>query len=255
MLPATPFGNLLTSWHISVFDIQAKLRLLSAYFMQLFVFIGILAVIFVKNDKKFDMQFLLLCFGSIILLALITLLPALSVEYGTLRMFQQLLFVLSLPILLGLNSTLFFMKEQKRILVVAIITAFLFLNLTGFISHLTGDYYPQLILDNSGLYYDAYYVHGQDVYAIIWLTRNNTDDSQVQTDLANVNRLRIYGNIEASEGNFPATVLRSAYVFKDVSSNIVVSIGDNALIYNSDKPFLDDNKNLIYSNGRDNIYK
>ncbi|HYT41108.1 MAG TPA: hypothetical protein VEP90_02065, partial [Methylomirabilota bacterium] len=114
-LAPTPLGNLLSSFHIPVFNIQAELRSLSAYFMQIFVFIGLLAIFFLKNKKLFDLQYLLLCFGAVLLLALITILPALSVEYGVLRMFQQLLFMLSLPIVLGFSSILFFMKEQKRI--------------------------------------------------------------------------------------------------------------------------------------------
>ena len=143
--------------------------------MQIFVFIGLLAIFLFKNEKPFDLQYLFLCFGAIFLLILETVLPALSVEYGLLRMFQQLLFMLSLPIVLGLSSILFFLKEQNRILFTGVIAIIFFLNLTGFISHLTGDYYPQMTLDNSGLYYDAYYVHKSDVLAMVWLSKNNVN--------------------------------------------------------------------------------
>lgn len=255
VLPPTPFGNLLTSLHIPVFTIQSELRLLSAYFMQIFVFIGIVSVLFIKNKQQFDLQFLLLCFGSILLLALITVLPALSVEYGVLRMFQQFLFLLSLPILLGLNAIFSFMKEQKRILFVGIIAIFLFLNLTGFIAHLTGEYYPQLILDNAGLYYEAYYTHGADVSSIVWLSKNDVQHVPVATDLAGANKFLDYGTIKASAKNFPILIPRDAYVYLQVSNDTIVSINHNVFIYSSDKHFLDDNKNLIYSNGRNNIYK
>ena len=136
-LAPTPLGAWLSSHHISVFDIQAELRTLSAAFIQVFVFIGLLCILFFKSKKSFDVQYLLLCFGAVFLLALITLLPDLSVEYGVLRMFQQLLFMLSLPIVIGLSSILFFAIEQKRILFTGIIAIIFFLTLTGFISHLT----------------------------------------------------------------------------------------------------------------------
>jgi uncharacterized membrane protein len=254
-LSPTPFGNLLSSFHVSVFNIQAALRALSAYFMQIFVFVGLLAVFFSKNKKLFDLQYLLLCFAATFLLALMTVLPALSAEYGVLRMFQQFLFMLSLPIVLGLGSMFFFVKEQKRVLFTAIIAIFFFLNLTGFISHLTGDYYPQLTLDNAGVYYNVYYVHNSDVLAIAWLSKNRIKNELIQTDLSGTNKMLTYGGINASDENFPAIIQKNAYVYLEILPSVSVAINHDVLIYNSDKPFLDDNKNLIYSNGKVNIYR
>ncbi len=254
-LAPTPLGNLLSSFHIPVFNIQAELRSLSAAFMQIFVLVGLLVVFFLKNKKSFDVQHLLLCLGALFLLALITVLPALSVEYGVLRMFQQLLLILSLPIVLGLSSILFFVKEQKRIVFTGIIAIIFFLNLTGFISHLTGDYYPQMTLDNSGLYYDAYYVHKSDVLAIAWLSKNNVNNDPVEADLSGTNKLLTYGDINALNEIFPPIIRKNAYVYEEISSSTVVSIDKNVVIYNSSKSFLDDNKDLVYSNGKDNVYK
>ncbi len=223
--------------------------------MQIFVLVGLLVVFFLKNKKSFDVQHLLLCLGALFLLALITVLPALSVEYGVLRMFQQLLLILSLPIVLGLSSILFFVKEQKRIVFTGIIAIIFFLNLTGFISHLTGDYYPQMTLDNSGLYYDAYYVHKSDVLAIAWLSKNNVNNDPVEADLSGTNKLLTYGDINALNEIFPPIIRKNAYVYEEISSSTVVSIDKNVVIYNSSKSFLDDNKDLVYSNGKDNVYK
>jgi hypothetical protein len=254
-LVPTPLGNVLTTLHIPVFDIQAELRTLSADFMQVFVFIGLLAVFFFKNKKPFDLQYSFLCFGSLFMLALIIVIPSLSVEYGLLRMFQQLLFVFSLLIVIGIRFILFFIKEQKRIAVAAIIVMIFFLNLTGFVSHLTGDYYPQLTLDNSGLYYDAYYVHKSDIQAIVWLSKNNVNHEPVEAGLSGSNKMMTYGGIYAVDNIFPSVTLKDAYVYLETSSPTVASIDTDVEIFNSSKPFLDNNKNLIYSNGKDNIYK
>ena len=210
--------------------------------MQIFVLIGLLSLSFsLRSKKTFDLQYLLLCFGALFLLALITVLPDLSMEYGVLRMFQQFLFVLSLPIVLGLNSILFFVKEQKRILFTGIIAIIFFLNLTGFISHLTGDYYPQMTLDNAGLYYDAYYVHRSDVLAIVWLSENNVNNDPIVADLSGINKLLTYGDINALNENFPALIPKNAYVYLQVSSNAIAS--PDILYYNSDRHFLDKYKN------------
>ena len=254
-LAPTPLGNLLSSFHVPVFSLQAGFRSAAADFFQIFVLVGLLAVLFLKNKRPFDLQYLLLCFSSILLLAIITILPQLSIEYGALRMFQQFLFLLALPIVIGLGSVLFFMQEQKRTIFIGIIVVILFLDLTGFISHLTGNYYPQMTLDNSGLYYDAYYVQESDVLAIHWLSMNNVKKKLVVTDSAGTNKLQTYGGINSVEENFPPLVPKDAYVYLEVSRNIIVSIENSTLIYNSDKPFLDSNKDLVYSNGDVNIYK
>ena len=178
----------------------------------------------------------------------------LSLDYGVLRMFQQLLFILSLPIVLGINSVFFFVKEQKRIFCTCILVIFLFLNLTGFVSHLTGDYYPQMWLDNSGLYYDAYYVHRSDIAAIAWLSANNINHDPVEADIENIDIEKVYGHMNALNEIFPSVIRKNAYVIMQTSSTRVV-VGPYVLIYNSPLPFLNDNKNRIYSNGGNNIYK
>jgi len=268
-LAPTPLGNLLSSFHIPVFNIQTSLRSLSADFMQISVFIGLLAIfffkkksfnvqhllLFFKKKKSFDLQYLLLCLGALFLLVLMTLLPALSLEYGILRMFQQFLYILSLPIVLAVYSAFFFVKEPKRILFTGIIAIIFFLNLTGFISHLTGDYYPQFTLDNFGLYYDAYYVHKSDVLAIVWLSKNNIKNEPVQADLSGANKLLTYGDIDALNGIFPSIIRKNAYVYQQTSIHVEVIIDNTVLIFNSSKSFLDDTKDLVYSNGQVNIYK
>ena len=70
--------------------------------------------IFSKQNKSIDLQFLLLCLGAIFLLALMVVLPALTVQYGVARMYQQFLFLLSLPIVLGAYSIFFFHERAKK---------------------------------------------------------------------------------------------------------------------------------------------
>ncbi len=112
-----------------------------------------------------------------------------------------------------------------------------------------------MTLDNAGLYYDAYYVHRSDVLAIVWLSENDVNNDPIVADLSGINKLLTYGGINALNENFPALIPKNAYVYLQVSSNAIVSIDHDLLYYNSDKAFLDNNKNLIYSNGKDNIYK
>ncbi len=253
-LPPTALGIWLSSLHVPIFNIQANLKLICAYSMQIFVFIGLLTFFFRKNKISLDLQYLLFCLSGVVFLALITILPALSLDYGVLRMFQQFLFVLPLPIVLGISSIFFFVKEQKKILFTAITVILLFLNLTGFVTHLTGDFYPVMYLDNSGLYYDAYYIQKTDVTALAWLSQNHAAKFPIEADISNTNIVLAYGDVVAFNEILPPVIQKDAYVFLQASKNRVL-IGQSVLIYNSPQPFLDDNKNLIYNNGKDHIYK
>jgi len=205
--------------------------------------------------KSIDRQFLLLCLGAILLLALMIILPAISAMFGLLRVFQQFLFFLSALAVLFVYHLLFFMEEKKRILAMGTIFVLLFLNFTGFIPHLTGNYYPQINLDNSGLYYDVYYTHKSDVVAIFWLSNNYTNNDPIEADSSGTNKLLPYGNIFASNEIFPPLIKKAAYVYLKNSAYVVVNVNDKLFIVNSPKPFLDSNKNCIYNNGEISIYK
>jgi uncharacterized membrane protein len=145
-------------------------------------------------------------------------------------------------------------KEQKNILFTGIIIIFLFFNLNGFFSHLTGEYFPVMYLDNSGLYYDLYYVRKADVSAIVWLSENHTKGDPIETDVTHGSVMLSYGHIVASNELIPPIIPKNGYMFVQVSNNLMVW-GKNPMPINTPKQFLDDNKNLIYSNGGDNIYR
>ena len=210
---------------------------------------------FIRYKKMFDLQFLFLCLSAIFLLVLMIILPNISALFGVLRMAQQSLFMLSLPVVLGVYSILFFMKERKRIIFVGIILIIFFLNFTGFIPHLTGDCYPQINLDNSGLYYDAYYVRKSDVLANEWLLKNDVNNELVEADLSGLNKLQPYGDVNDSNNVFPDLIQKKAYIYLKNSKTVVVVIYNKTLTINSPKPLLDDYKNLIYSDGDNDIYK
>jgi|GEM_PF-3688814 len=210
----------------------------------------------VVNHKIFlERQFLFLCSSAIFLLVLMLVLPDISALFGVLRMTQQFLFILSLFIVLGIYSILFFLKDSKRILVTGIMMIILFFNFTGFIPHLTGGYYPQINLDNAGIYYDVYYVHKADILAIAWIAKHDTNHQPVEADASGANKMQTFGNIIASNEIFPPVILKDAYVYMENSLYLVVSVHNSLQIINAPQAFLDKNKNHIYSNGEINIYK
>lgn len=258
VLPPTPFGKILDTIHVPVLGLQSLLRSISAISMQLLVMLGIVCFFFVRNRKPFDTTYILLCMSGIILLFLEVVLPTLSVEYGLLRLFDQMLFLVSLAIVLATDALVSFVKETKRIYFVALFATLFFLTLTGFISHLTGEYYPQMTLDNSGIYYDAYYIRETDMASAAWIKEHKVPHTPVQADLKGGLLLLSYENVFAENQIFPEIIKKDAYVYTvsaDKKDNAIVSIDKNILIFSGPGQFLANNKNLIYNNGSTNIYR
>ncbi len=254
--PLTQIGNVLNNFKLPVFQLNAISRQLASALIQLFVFIGLFGFIFYANRKPLDKEYILLCISGVILLALQIMIPKLSTEYGLLRMFQQLLMLLSLPIVIATMALKKFWGEGAAISITAGTIILFFLTLTGFFSTMTGGYYPQMSLNNDGLYYNAYYVSEQFTAGVDWI-KNNKSNYSVQADSSSALKLFSH-SVMARNEIFPPIIRRTAYVFlahADTKDNAIVSFNKSALIYNSPEPFLNDYKNLIYDNGTTKIYK
>lgn len=248
-------SNYLVSFRYLIFLINSLTRQTSALFMQISVVLGIICIFLYRFSKKIDKEYLLLCISGFFLLIIFLSLPSISVEYGLLRLFQQLLMLFSLSIVI---FTLIFAKYFKKkifgIIVIGI-PIFFFLTLTGFISTLTGGYYGQLNLNNSGLYYDAYYTKKQDVLSAHWLAISRDKSTVVQTDTTGFGKLNGLEGIYSLKEIFPPIIRKNSYVYLAQGNHAIVSIESNILIFSSPQNFLNNNKNLIYNNGLTNIYK
>lgn len=255
LLKRTEVGEALHSLNIPVFRLQSLFRSISAGMMQILVVIGIVILYFKNHKKQIDTQFIYLCITGIGLLLLTIILPGISAEYGLLRMFQQMLFVFSFPIILAIYSATFFVGDYFRHILTSITVVAFFLTLSGFFSHITGDYYPQMTLDNAGLYYDAYYVEESDVLSAEWLAGVYNKKSYIQSDLSGAAKLVAFGKLFAEPEIFPQIIRKDAYVYFIGNPRAIVTIDKNVLIFSSPELFVQNNKNLLYNNGQGRIYK
>jgi uncharacterized membrane protein len=259
IVPLTTLGKMLVIAHSPVFDFQELSRQIIAKLIQILVFIGLFVLIYFKSIRKIDNEYLLICIGGIVLLGLTIVLPELSLEYGILRVFQQLLVFYGLPILVALLFILRLLKTRKSVLIAATITLCFFLTLTGFFCEITGGYYPQLTLDNAGLYYDSYYMHISEASSAKWLDDNIESGASVEADpLASTKLFTLVNSIYIPDQPvIPQLIEKSAYVyadFADVQGREVVSV-DKSLIIQFPTYFLNNNKNLVYNDGYSKIYK
>lgn len=260
VLPLTPFGERLSRLHINPFLIVDILRQLYARLIQLLVFVGIIGFLFYKKKRsKVDLNYVSLCLAGTGILFAQVLLPAISAEYGILRAFQQALMFLALPVTLGCIALFKIFTKKYSVQLTALLFTFYFLVLVGFVQQITGGYFSALRLNNSGLYYDMYYTHQNEVATMDWFAGNRDEAEPVQASVYTGSKLLANEGIFSTSDMLPQTIKKDSYIFVDDSKaknkkDIVFYKGD-LLIYDYPINFFDENKNLVYNNGGSKIYK
>jgi uncharacterized membrane protein len=264
-LPLTGLGRLVDSLGIPVATLNNAVRTLCADALQLLLIIGLGGTLLLRrNDFRPTYDVFLLAIGSLVVIAVETVLPQLSVDYGVLRMFQQDLFVFA-PFIAMASLWLFGWARRLRLPAATGLALFFFLDLTGVLPTSVGGYPAQLQLADSGQYYDIYYVHPQERTAIAWLVARSSADShgdvqsEVQTDRYTFSRLQTLLNGRASDDIYPTLVRTNSYVFLGFTTvtkdQATVFYGGDLVTYRYPTGFLDDTKNKIYSSDGASVYR
>lgn len=257
--PLTKIGEILQKSNISSSLLNVLSRQYIAKLIQVFIILGITLLLFSKKYKsKICIEYKIISLAVMSLILVNLLIPRLTYEYNLLRAFQQGLIVLSFSGILGILFLFKFLKENIRILLTGSLLIIFFLSLSGLVPQLTGGYYPQLNLNNSGDTYDAFYTHTSELYTIKWLS-NNKDNNIIQTSYFSKYNLDNFSNLNSSNDIIPALLQKSSYVYlgylNTVSHKDLIYINGNFIYYQYPIKFIDDNKNLIYNNDLSRIYK
>jgi len=257
-LPATKLGDAM-SHLISPETFNNILRAFSGKILQILLLVGV-GVLMLRRRKKIASResayFLALALSCVVLLVLQTLLPQLSVDYGLLRFLQQLTVILGVPMVIGLLALIVW--PNKKSIVAAVLLAVLFLDLSGFVPEILGGYPPQLALNNSGVYYEAYDIHKAELVSSSWLLANKRPGVPIEMDkYAQYRFLRpiLLNNLDV----VPLTsIIPNDYIYQDnanVTTNVYqVSINSNQIRYILTQD-INSQKNLIYNDGGSKIYK
>jgi uncharacterized membrane protein len=187
-LPLTPLGRRLLAVGINP-SLVATLRQNFAKILQVIALVGVLYATYRLLRRKsdaLDLDFICLNVAGIVLLGLMVLLPVLSVNYGLLRAFQQILIFLILPITLLLVRVGRHLWSWLGTTLVTFGMALLFLLFTGVFAQLLGGVSPALSTNNDGLYYGLYYSSAADAGSFRWLKTHVPGNSDVRA--ANFNR-------------------------------------------------------------------
>jgi uncharacterized membrane protein len=259
----SPIGDALNSAGLPPSTLNKILRSGIATALQIFVLIGLTLVLIGRyRGKPVNRELFALAVASFAVVAAQVVLPALSVDYGVLRAFQQSLFTLA-PFLAigcaGLVGLVFRRSVQRGCVAVA---AFFTLSLCGFIPQALGGYPLQLHLNNAGQYYDVYYTHPEEVAAMDWLNtarRTATREGEVSSDRYTSARLQNFAAAKPLDAIYPTQLRTGSYV---VLGTTTIHNGTVAIFYEGDVltyvypiGVLDANKSLIYASGGARIYR
>ena len=267
LLPPTAFGTLFSSAGFDIPAFNNTFRQWSAKILQLLIIAGTGALIYRRRflDRPLDTEFALLALGSLIFVFSIVILPVLSVEYGLLRAFEQSLIFLGIFAAIGSLAVFSWMRENIRNYAASALVVVFLLSTTGFITQSLGGYDPQLHLNNAGSYYDYFYAHASEVAGIRWLSLElgKEQNPNFQMEALSGRTLSIPGHIgrqaSALDDIYPGLIRKNSYVLLNATNvdkqESAVSYQGTNLTYRYPSDLLDDNKNLVYTNGQTYIYR
>jgi len=265
--PITSLGiHLQTILHVDLTSLLNDIKQSYAKILQLLLLIGLTGLVFGYSFKKnilrnVPVEYLALSISGVAVMVGQTLLPASAIDYGLLRLFQQNLIFLALPIMLGFVCliALIIRNHKKQLLLCTGFLLFFYVILSGFFPQLTGGGRAPLSLDNYGLYYDSYYTHAQEVSSADWLAQNGDLNFPIQAAHFSDIKMIAYGHIGSYIELLPQTTKRDAYVYLNFdnvkTSNILEIIDGYVVYYYFPLNFLKNNKNLVYNDGGSEIYR
>jgi uncharacterized membrane protein len=260
-LPLTPLGKKAKAVGLDPSRI-ASLRQYFAKALQLLALIGVVYVTYRllrKRPGALGVDFICLSLAGFVILVLLVLLPVLSINYGVLRAFQQILIFLILPIILLLaRVTRRLWPGLKKAAATTGVTL-LFLLFTGFFAQILGGTSPALSLNNKGLYYGLYSSSEADRQSFAWIKQHIPKGSDVRA--ANFNRAIMHdpGYPFKTPGILPSQIGANSYVYLDPaqveSGRLYTYFESSPLVMTFPLDYYDMALNKIYSTSSTRVYQ
>ncbi len=267
VLELTPVGRWLQSLGVDVAAFNYDFRQGTAKLLQILIFVGMGACLLGRRflRRKLDLEYGLMAIASLLFILALVLLPVLSVEYGIMRAFEQSLVFMGIFIVLGSLAWPLGASDRVRIGIGAVMAVVFLYSSTGVFTQALGAYGPQLHLNNSGDYYDEYYLHRGEVLGVEWLSEIKSNDphfeyqASVQSDRFLSSKVSSIAGTNVLFDIYPGLVRKYAYVFlgyanihKRVSAT---DYNDSSFFYSYPVDFLDEQKDRLYDNGDSRVYR
>jgi len=228
-------------------------------FIDLFPLIGIVGLYIAlrRRPSAGNYDLILMGVGSFILIALTILVPYIQEYYNFTRLYLQMFMVLStFAVLGGVMVTKYLPRYQVGVL--TLMAVIIFCALSGALDQFTGGQ-RSMVLDQPPANLDGPYVYDGEVASAQWLSTNRNDSDPIQADIVANLRLQSFGNMSAENFDlFPQTLQPESYVYltkENIAGEAFYQYQNDLLTYNYPLDFLNQNKNLIYSDGDSRVYQ
>jgi uncharacterized membrane protein len=262
----TGLGRIIGKTGINVKGVDDFFHAGAAKLLQILVLVGLVAALVSRRARlRMAREPYLFAFGTLVVLVAEVVAPVVSENYGILRAFMQGLLILSPVLAFGSYMLLRRLGTRLAASLSMLLALCMFALLSGLIPQLLGGDQPSLALDNSGLYYNIYYPHTQEIAAIDWLQRHTSNraetsvQAEVETDKFEFQRLRIYSGVDPVNDIFPTLLRRRSFVFlgyTTVTDGLAgISYKGNLVMYRYPKSFLLHWKDLLFNDGGAEVFR
>jgi uncharacterized membrane protein len=227
----------------------------------LLVGIGIVIIGFIAWRKRKITNLVCLQLTSLLFFAIALYLPFFSISYGEDRLYLQMLVALSAGVVV--YGSIYFIKKRWhfiiQILLLVFITAY-FLLLNQVPQQLTTSSQQSLTLGNNNEQYFVFYIYSSDVVAAKWLEQNVNHAIPVFGDSYSHNKIATGAGLftKFNSGVLPGGIPRLSYVYQDTSNTVTGAAFDDdqgTIIYEFPTDFLSFQKDTVYTNKQDIIYR
>lgn len=215
-----------------------------------------LLVMYFRKDE-IPRDYMVICTASVFVIVVMTFHPYFGLQYNLSRFYLQLLFFLSLPAIL-LAFFLFFPLKKWTTVFVGVLIFTQYIYLSGLMYQLFGGE-ARMYLNNFGADYDKFYMHEQEVASGQWLKKYIGKKGTLFMDReANLRLFRII-NRGFNYNTLPALIYQDAYVYASyaniVSNRTRIHTTGAIIEFTFPRQFLEENKDVVYSNGKSKIYR
>jgi hypothetical protein len=198
------------------------------------------------------------------MLVVLTVVPQLTVDYGSLRAFEEGMFFFAPFLAAGVVWLCGLFRRFARP-AMAVGVALIASTLTGVVPQLTGGYYGILSMANEGQYYDVHYPTQSELSGAQWLTALQASEKAstgtapvVQTDYFTYDMMQTVFTGPTLPDVLPQWLRPGSYVFVGPTQiredEVANRLNGQTVTYRYPTQLLDNEYNKIYASGGAQVY-
>ena len=158
-----------------------KIMTLIQFFCFFMIGVGTLIVFIRFIRHKIDPGYAVALIATVCIMLFTIVIPYMSKGYSGLRLYVQILVILSPAFVIGVDKIILWLKPRYKNIIISIIVVFIGLGNTFFLYQISGIPYSES-LNTTGVRHGVYFVYDREVQAAYWLQNQGSNISNVYID-------------------------------------------------------------------------